>query len=260
MTTNELGRMPQRPQIVRVSRHAGLVGSSHHGQDPDQLPLLELPVPAATVEPAAPRSVGLYLVRDLAAELAANPAIAWRFWSKVWTANGDDSECWLWVSSLNGASADGRSGAGYGNLHIKYDKHPVTGKLVEWVAYAHHVSWLLAGNADLTPGQVLRHSCDERSCANPHHLSVGTKADNYWDFRLREFEWRGPMNDPRGPGRRAADIREALRAAGADDYQTLLLPDSADLDLQRAAVAKARQAGFDQIGQGTLLPDDELAG
>jgi hypothetical protein len=260
VTTNELGGMPQHAGVVRGSCHAGRVGSARRGQDPAQLPLLDMPVPDAGVEPAAPGPIELYLVRDLATELAANPTIAWRFWSKVWTADGDDSECWLWVSSLNGASADGRSGAGYGNLHIKYDKHPVTGKLVEWVAYAHHVSWLLAGNPDLAPGQVLRHSCDERSCSNPHHMTVGTKADNYWDFRLREFEWRGPMNDPRGPGRRAADIREALRTAGADDYQTLLLPDSVDLDRQRAAVAKARQAGFDQIGQGTLLPDDELAG
>src|SRR4051812_33088166 len=98
--------MPLRPEFVRGNRHAGLVGSAHHGQDPDQLPLLELPVPAAGVEPAAQRSIGLYVVRDLAVELAANPSIAWRFWSKVWTADGDNAECWLWVSSLNGASAD----------------------------------------------------------------------------------------------------------------------------------------------------------
>lgn len=248
----------QHTEVVRGACHAGGVANPQQDQHPDQLALLDLPVLGTDAEPPLPGPIELYVVRDLAAELAANPTLAWRFWSKLWTAGGDD-ECWLWLGSLNGAGGALRRGAGYGNLHIRYDKHPLTGKLVEWVGYAHHISWLLAGNADLAPGQVLRHTCDERSCANPGHVMTGTKADNYWDFRRREFEWRGPLNDPRGPRQRAIDIKQALLTAGADDLQTLLVPETGDIVAQLARVTAARRAGFDQIGQGTLMPDDELA-
>ena len=39
---------------------------------------------------------------------------------------------------------------------------------------------------ELTPEQVLLHSCDNPKCFNPYHLTVGTQADNVRDMDTKK--------------------------------------------------------------------------
>ena len=70
-------------------------------------------------------------------------------------------DCHLWTGAL--------SSIGYANFWHN-------GKYIG----AHVFAWSLA-NRPLRKGEVIRHSCRNRSCVNPAHLDVGTKGDNNRD-------------------------------------------------------------------------------
>ena len=86
-----------------------------------------------------------------------------RFWPKV--KKGLADECWEWQASLDTK--------GYGNFGVKKD-----GRFV--MQRAHRIAFELS-TGSIVGKLVVRHSCDNRRCCNPAHLSLGTQSDNMRD-------------------------------------------------------------------------------
>jgi len=117
------------------------------------------------------------LVHD---EINPTPADEARFWAKV-NKNGPtmphmDSPCWLWTAGTQGGY--GRAWAG--------GKHSL----------AHRLAWLITNGPiprDGHNGICALHRCDTPACVNPHHLFIGTNADN-----VRDMLNKGRGNKARG--------------------------------------------------------------
>lgn len=82
------------------------------------------------------------------------------------------SGCWEFHGSLDVG--------GYGRLSYK----GTTRK-------AHRVSFLLF-KGEIPEGKIILHSCDNRLCVNPAHLSVGTHLDNKIDCIKKGREYKLP--------------------------------------------------------------------
>lgn len=92
-----------------------------------------------------------------------------RFWDKV-QRRGED-ECWPWIGSR-----DKRSG--YGRLFTWTAKGTRTFRL------AHRIAYALKHRA-VPANKLVMHSCDNKWCCNPKHLSVGTDLDNSRDASVK---------------------------------------------------------------------------
>lgn len=68
--------------------------------------------------------------------------------------------CWLWTAS--------KDQNGYGKLPTERGKSP---------ARAHRLSYSFF-KGPILPKMYILHECDNPSCVNPDHLTMGTQADN----------------------------------------------------------------------------------
>lgn len=116
------------------------------------------------------------------------------FWRRVERG----PQCWKWLGSFRN---------GYGQIEINYK-----------TIGAHRVSYELQ-HGSIPLGFLVRHSCDNKWCVNPEHLSVGTPKDNTHDAmergRLATGE-RHPFN-----------INPALRPRGERHWKAKLTEDQA---------------------------------
>lgn len=85
-----------------------------------------------------------------------------RFWPRV-DVRGTD-ECWPWLGRIDEF--------GYGVVNV--DPSGKKGR-------THRVSYELTHGPIGDPLRVVMHSCDNRPCVNPAHLSLGSRSDNAAD-------------------------------------------------------------------------------
>ena len=128
-----------------------------------------------------------------------------RFWRKV-DKRGDD-ECWPWTGS--------KSTNGYGNIGI--------GTKREGAVTAHRLSYTIHHGA-VPEGLVVMHSCDNKGCVNPSHLSAGTIAENARQAVERGLHPRiAPKGTANGKAKLTPDMVRYIRAN----------PDKRHLDIAR---------------------------
>lgn len=99
------------------------------------------------------------------------------FYKKIIKTN----TCWIWKGTV--------LSSGYGVIRVQ-------GKI--W--RAHRYSYFLA-NGEINPNLVIMHSCDNKLCVNPTHLSQGTVKDNVLDMVMKgrtlngEKQWMSKLTE-----------------------------------------------------------------
>lgn len=119
-----------------------------------------------------------------------------RFWSKV-DRSGGPSACWPWTSAFKGQGY--REGRAYGGFSLY-------GKYVS----AHRLAYELS-IAPIPDDLHVMHLCDEPSCCNPLHMSLGTAADNLGDMALKGRGTAGGLPFGVKPRRMANGVKYRAR-------------------------------------------------
>ncbi len=127
------------------------------------------------------------------------------FWSRVDRSGGADA-CWPWLGKASYVAGYGAIVFDMGDGRKNYGTH--------------RVAFFLANGRPQAAGLHVMHSCDNKPCCNPAHLSEGSRSQNMRDAWLRGRAVRRPSM--RGEDHHNASLTEnqviairRLRDAGA---------------------------------------------
>lgn len=154
-------------------------------------------------------------VAALAAALA-DPARLALYRSKIVTVPG--SECLWWTGAVAGRSRrEAQSGGGHGRFWY------APGRVIIAHRFAYAVMY---GVEALQETRLLGHRCDNPLCQriSPDHAWPSTALRNRREWAIRRSLLDSPLADPRGPRRRARELRDLARtdpAAVAADLERL---------------------------------------
>lgn len=153
----------------------------------------------------------------LAAALA-DPLVLARYRAKITTVPG--SQCLWWTGAVAGRSDRERTdGGGHGRFWLA-GSH---------VVIAHRFAFAaMHGVEALERTDVLGHRCDNPLCQRiaPGHVVVSSTAANRREWAIRRQLPDNPLADPRGPRRRARELRDMARTDPqmvADELERLRL-------------------------------------
>lgn len=135
------------------------------------------------------------------------PAFVRRFWGRV----SKTDSCWFWNGVL--------TRSGYGRVSYKCRHFRVN-----------RVAYFLAAGVDPVD-RVVCHSCDNRACANPAHLWLGTQADNVRDSLEKKRRLPPGIHTKRHRAGLEQCLREALD--NVDGWQARASQLLADVDAYR---------------------------
>lgn len=113
------------------------------------------------------------------------------------TVSDDGRECLLWTGSVNKC--------GYGLVSVRRGDGSYHGQL------AHREFYKIVVR-DISPDEILLHSCDNRSCINPLHLRVGTRSENNAD-KVSKGRQRAPNGVDNGSAKLTEDDVRRIRSS-----------------------------------------------
>lgn len=88
-----------------------------------------------------------------------------KFWERV--NIGSPDKCWPWQGTLQKN--------GYGDFDFRLHG-------TRYRCSSHRLSYMLTYNIQIPKRFCIMHSCDNKGCVNPSHLSLGTQLDNIHDM------------------------------------------------------------------------------
>ena len=147
-----------------------------------------------------------------------DPVVLAHYLAKITTVPG--SECLWWTGAVAGRS-DRTEGGGHGRFWF------ATGRVI----IAHRFAFAARyGVESLDEARLLGHRCDNVLCqrVGPGHVVVSSAVENRREWSARRNLPDSPLADPRGPRRRARELRDMARtdpelvAADLDRLRLLL--------------------------------------
>ena len=132
-----------------------------------------------------------------------HPVVLARYRAKITTVPG--SECLWWTGAVSGRSTRDRTdGGGHGRFWFAQGR----------VIIAHRFAFaVMHGVEALDDARLLGHRCDNPLCQRiaPEHVVVSTARKNRQEWAVQRRLPYSPLADPRGPRRRARELRDLAR-------------------------------------------------
>lgn len=132
-----------------------------------------------------------------------NPATRARFETKRYDRG--PGSCAPWLAAI--------SSTGHASFRAASRPGPSRRGTVPAHLYAYQLEYGIIDRLGWTALEdpVLRHRCDYPGCVNPHHLQLGSIADNRADYLTRRHTPGSPLADVRGPAGLSRAIATAVR-------------------------------------------------